>query len=86
MTLGGGTITAPASLLLYQGRPFSNGRSKYYGSFRLTANEDLTGGMSASMFTPAFPFAGTENNCDFKVVVTYDDGRLTTPYRVTFQG
>lgn len=82
----GATITAPATALLYMGRPFSVGRNKYYGSFRLTADADLTAGLSQSSFTPAFIVGSSANQVAFNLVISYDDGRLSTPFRLTFPG
>lgn len=86
LSLGAGTVTADANYLLFQGRPFSPGRAKYYGSFRLTDVEGMSGGITGNTFTPSFPVGGTDSQSAFNLVITYDDGRLSTPFRVTFPG
>lgn len=80
-----GTVTADASILTYMGRPFSAGRAKYYGSMQLADTTDITGGSSAVIFTPTFPVGGSINQVAFDLVLSYQDGRLSTPFRVTFQ-
>lgn len=81
----GGTVTAPATVLMYQGRPYSLGRAKYYGQYRYVGKLDITAGASGTTFTPAFPFSGTTNACELKVVITQDDGRLSSPLTATFR-
>lgn len=81
----GGTITAAASILVYQGHPFNIGRSKYYGSFQLVAQGDLSAGESRQTFTSAFPIDSSVSQQKYQIVVTQDDGRLSTPLGVTFQ-
>lgn len=80
----GSTLTADAVIMVYQGRPFSPGRGKYYGSMRLATTDTLTGGMGSITFAPPFPTGGSANQTAFNLVITYDDGRLSTPFRVTF--
>jgi len=82
----GGTVTAPANILVYQGKPYSDGRGKYYGSFQLADICPISGGATSLTLAPVFPLPDTSSKCDFKLVVTQDDGRLATPLAVTFQG
>ena len=82
----GSAITGPMNALLYQGRPFGAGRSKYYGGYRLADVQDLTAGATAIAFTPTFPLSGSLNSSAIKIVFTQDDGRLSTPVEVTFRG
>ncbi len=80
----GVTLTAPANVLIYEGRPFSSGRSKYFGSMRLAKVQDITAGVTGNTFVPAFLIGSSNNQDAFDLVISYDDGRLSTPFRVTF--
>lgn len=79
-----GTLTMDANAILYQGRAFNPGRSKYYGSFRVVDKFDLGGGASGGAFTPVFPIGSSENQMCFQLVFSNDDGRLSPPQRFTF--
>lgn len=82
----GGTVTAAARVLVYQGQPFSAGRGKYYGSNQYAGSIDITAGKTGSLLTPVLPLAGTDSQQTATLVVTRDDGRLATPLSVTFPG
>lgn len=81
----GGSITAAGNALLYGGRPFSGGRSKYYGSFRLAEVDSLSAGASTIAFTPPFSIGTSGTQMEFRLVLSRDDGRLSAPFRFTFQ-
>lgn len=69
------------ALIIYAGRDYSAGRSKYFGSFQFV-NVFQAG--TASFVTFTLPFAhATTNNMDINVVIRRGDGRYTTPSRFT---
>lgn len=86
-SMTGGSCT----VVLYQGRPFSAGRSKYYGSFQLVNSFNFPGNDTASsiMGWGSQPFAapsGTNNQECFELLITRPDGRYSGRSRITFQG
>ncbi|MGH7605592.1 MAG: hypothetical protein ACRENK_16555 [Gemmatimonadaceae bacterium] len=87
-----GSLTGgDASIVLFQGKPFSNGRSKYYGSFRVVNVFNETDGSTATLagWGGPNPFpapSGTTNQECLQLVLLRPDGRYTSPSRITFQG
>lgn len=85
-----GSLTGgDATILLFQGRPFSSGRTKYFGSFRLVAPFEESDGSTLNLSgwgSQPFPApAGTVSQQSFQLVMLRDDGRYSSPTRITFQ-
>lgn len=70
------------TLNVFCGRDYSAGRSKYFGSFQYSNTWASTSTASNLVFT--LPFAHDSNNqMAINVVIRRDDGRYTTPSRLT---
>lgn len=84
----GGTLSPGQAVIAYQSQPFSAGRSKYYGAFRLlnVLNNAGSVGITGGSLTSVLPLPGAEAQGVIRLVISQTDGRLSTPLDVTFPG
>lgn len=83
MTFAAAGFSAGDVLMIYDGRDYSPGRSKYFGSFQLATAEDAVPGTASSLvFATNFSHSSL-NAKAFNVVVLKADGRYSTPFRFT---
>lgn len=75
-------LSAGDMILVYQGRDFSPGRFKYFGSFQFVRS--ILGDDTNSTFTMTLPFShASENSQTVTLNVTRGDGRYSTPAQNT---
>jgi len=83
MTVSASGLTAADTIAIYEGKDYSPGRSKYFGSFQLTESADTVVGTASSfVFTQLAPHSAS-NSKAFQIVILRGDGRYTTPARFT---
>lgn len=83
MTASASGLASADAVLVFEGKDFSPGRGKYFGSFQINVSETGIPGTASSLVFTQLAAHSSSNNKAFNVVVLKGDGRYSSPARFT---